>query len=313
MLQSLQTQQGVDFADIEIIIGNDGSDVKLSQSFLDSFNLPIRYLQFEHAELAGCRANLFDASSAEYVMWCDADDMFLSNLALNAILAMAEKGFDALYSEFYEEVKRDGKTVFTPRKQDHIFVHGKVYRRQYLIDNGIVWHPHLRRHQDSCFNVLALKLAKNPVYLPMPFYLWKWRDDSICRCDPLHIPKTICDYIDSAEQLVLDFLSHGDFDDAVQYANALVYTTYFALNQSFFDGADLYRDAAEKRFCAYYERHRAIIESITPEKKKEVIECTRAKAESEGLLLVHFTFADWINHINNMKVGDEGAKRIHNP
>lgn len=300
MLRSLQTQQGVNFEDIEIIIGNDGSVVKLSQVFLDSFHLPIRYLSFEHAELAGCRANLFDVSSAEYVMWCDADDMFLSNLGLHTILTMAEKGFDALYSEFYEEVKRNGETVFSVHDHDSVFVHGKVYRRQYLVDNQIYWHPHLRRHQDSCFNVLALKLAKNPVYISMPFYLWKWRDDSICRRDPLHIPKSFCDYIDSIEQLVIDFLNRGDFKDAAFYANLLVYDTYFTMNNPIWDKAEEYRKKTENRFNAYYERNETIIAALDQGERAKTIAAAKAKAEQRGLLLVRFTFHEWAEHLESM-------------
>ena len=41
MLDSIRTQQGVDLKnDIEVIIGNDGSDTKLSEGLLGSFPFP---------------------------------------------------------------------------------------------------------------------------------------------------------------------------------------------------------------------------------------------------------------------------------
>ena len=44
MLESINTQQGVDLKnEIEVLIGNDGSDIKLSEEFLGSFSYPIRY------------------------------------------------------------------------------------------------------------------------------------------------------------------------------------------------------------------------------------------------------------------------------
>lgn len=50
MLTSIGTQQGVDLKkDIEVVIANDGSDVKLSEGFLGSFSYPIRYIQCEHS------------------------------------------------------------------------------------------------------------------------------------------------------------------------------------------------------------------------------------------------------------------------
>ena len=151
MLESINTQQGVDLKnEIEVLIGNDGSDIKLSEEFLGSFSYPIRYYRFDHSGLPGTRGHLFDASTADYVMFCDADDMFLSSLALYTILAYARKGFDALICDFMEEVKdrKTGACIYFPHKKDCTFVHGKVYRRQFLLDNRIVWHPDVRGHED---------------------------------------------------------------------------------------------------------------------------------------------------------------------
>ena len=68
MLESIATQQGVDLKkDIEVVIANDGSDVKLSEEFLGSFSYPFRYIQFEHSSLPGCRQNLLDSATADYV------------------------------------------------------------------------------------------------------------------------------------------------------------------------------------------------------------------------------------------------------
>ena len=119
MLESISTQQGVDLKnDIEVLIANDGSDVKLPLDFLGSFSYPIRYIQCEHSGLPGTRAHLFDEATADYVMFCDADDMFMSNLALYTILAYAGKGFDALIIDFMEEIidKKTGASIFFPHK-----------------------------------------------------------------------------------------------------------------------------------------------------------------------------------------------------
>ena len=80
MLESIAIQQGVDLKnDIEVIIGNDGSENKLSEEFLGSFSFPLWYVFFDHTGLPGTRGKLFDLATADYVMFCDADDMFLTN------------------------------------------------------------------------------------------------------------------------------------------------------------------------------------------------------------------------------------------
>ena len=306
MLESIATQQGVDFKkDIEVVIANDGSDVKLSEEFLGSFSYPLRYIQCEHSGLPGCRAHLMDAATAEYVMFCDADDMFLSGLALYTILALAEKGFDALVCDFMEEVQNVNtrRSGFFPHKRDQTFVHGKVYRRQFLLDNNIVWHPDILCHEDSCFNLLALKIAKDVKYCGLPLYLWKWRDVSICRGDRLYVPKTYVHMIESNARLVQDFLVRGMVDEARYHVTVLVYGTYYMLNKPIWTdpmNAE-YRYKTEKCFSGYFRQHRDLFRSVDPKVEKEIIQGTKRRVLKEGVLLEGFTFDDWIRHIEGLE------------
>lgn len=58
MLESIAIQQGVDLnTDIEVLIGNDGSDIKLSEEFLGSFSFPLRYVYFDHTVCRGREGN----------------------------------------------------------------------------------------------------------------------------------------------------------------------------------------------------------------------------------------------------------------
>jgi glycosyltransferase involved in cell wall biosynthesis len=111
MLDSIEIQQGVDFNEFEVLIGNDGSDVKLSEDFLTKYSYSIQYFQFEHTSPAGTRQRLFDKATADYIMFCDADDMFLNILAFATIFAFIDKGFDSLLDlsneqTFYSAQKR---------------------------------------------------------------------------------------------------------------------------------------------------------------------------------------------------------------
>ncbi len=305
ILRSIEVQQGVDLKkDIEVVIGNDGSDVKLSEEFLGSFSYPIIYKHYEHSGLPGCRQNLLDDATAEYVMFCDADDMFLNNTALHIIFSFIEKGFDAFVCDFFEEIvdQKTKKSRFAPHRKDHVFVHGKIYRRQYLIDNGIVWHPELGCHEDSCFNILAQSLTKNLVHCKVPLYLWKWRDNSICRGDELYVPKTYVCMIDSNELLIRDFLDRGRIEDAKKHAVILTYGTYYMLNKQIWRNPlnVKYRYLTEKRFQEYYQKHRDLIRSIDPRLEQEIIRGTKQRVLGEGVLLESFTFSAWIKHIEEL-------------
>ena len=126
LLDSIALQQGIDFKDIGVIIVNDGyPKSKLPDKFLKSYPFKIEYYMEEHRGVSGTRNACLDHATADYVMFCDADDMFFSLVGLNVMMVEMDKGFNSLTTKFYEEVKRDGKFYFTEHKQDRTFVHGK--------------------------------------------------------------------------------------------------------------------------------------------------------------------------------------------
>jgi len=305
MLDSIRTQQGVDLNEIEVLIGNDGSDCKLSEEFLGSFPFAIRYEQFEHSGLPGTRGRLFDLATADYVMFCDADDMFFTNLALYTIFAYTDKGCDALVCDFMEEVidKKSGRSLFFPHKKDSTFVHGKVYRRQFLLDNHIVWHPDVKCHEDSGYNCLALKVAKDVKHCQIPIYLWKWREGSICRKDPLYVPKTYTRMIYSNGWLVKDLLDRGMVEEARYYVAVLVYGTYYMLNKKIWlDPMNAkYRHETEKCFQEYFRKHKILFQSVDTKMRNHVIAGTKRRVLGEGVLLEKFTFDEWIRHIEDLE------------
>ena len=179
LLESIRVQQGIDFNDIEVVIGNDGTEPNLAAFFLKAFPYSIQYKHYEHSGPAGTRQHLLDEATAEYVMFCDADDMFMSVLGLYTIFAYIKNGFDALITDFMEETKntKTGEMRYFTHHHDDRFVHGKVYRRRHLIDNKIVWHKDIEYHEDGTFNILAIETAKIKEFCKIPLYLWKWRDE----------------------------------------------------------------------------------------------------------------------------------------
>ncbi len=259
---------------------------------------------YGHEGLPGCRKNLFNDSTADYVMFCDADDMFINNLTLNIIFSYIEKGLDAFVCDFMEEIvdRKTRKAHFVPHRKDHVFVHGKIYRRQYLLDNGIVWHPEIKCHEDSCFNILAQSLTKDLVHCPVPLYLWKWRDQTICRGDALYVPKTYVHMIESNEQLIRDFLDRGRVEDAKKHAVILLYGTYYMLNKPIWrDPMNVkYRYLTEKRFQEYYRKHEELIRAADQRMVQEIIAGTKKRVLGEGVLLESFTFDAWIRHIEEL-------------
>lgn len=301
LLDSIALQQNVPFDEIGVIICNDGSNTFLTESFLNSYPYTIEYFKEIHRGVSGTRNTCLDHATADYVMFCDADDMFCNACGLWIIFREMETGFDSLVSVFVEETRTpDTKVpIYINREQDSTFVHGKVHRRQYLLDKKIRWNETLTIHEDSFFNIQCQNLSENVKYCPTPFYLWKWRDDSVCRHDPKYILKTYRNMIDSNDALISEFLKRGIQDRAMFYTAFMIFDSYYAMNKPEWINQEnkAYRDETEKRFAKYFVKHENLWDMIPPQDKMAISNAVRSRSVGEGMLMEAITIQEWLKHI----------------
>ena len=261
LLDSISLQQNVDFSRIGVIIVNDGTDVHLSEGLLQGYPFEIQYVLNKHGGVSATRNKALDLSTADYVMFCDADDMFVNLTGLWLIMREIDRGgFYAFISNFMEEGRdNEGKPSYVNHEQDHTFVHGKVYKRRFLLDASIRWKDSLTLHEDGYFNGLALRMAPEVKYCKTPFYLWKYRADSVARADPLFVSKTYPQIVQSSAALVEELIKRGHIADATEYVAGRVFETYFIFN-------DPKQDAVNEenihrfrvfwyRFKYYFDKH----------------------------------------------------------
>lgn len=305
LLDSINIQQGIDFKEnLEVIIGNDGSDVLLPNDFLNSYSYQIEYRKFEHINLPGCRKNLFPFATGDYVMWCDADDMFNSPDAIAIMLQEMDKGKDAFVSSVLQElVIANDEKIYNVVNKNTIWVHGKVYRRQFLIDNKIVWHPELTCHEDSCFNVLALTLAKDKVcFYDIPLYIWKYRPVSICRGDDLYLPKTWCAMINSYDMLVEDFQDRGYGLHSKFYSYYCLVASYYEMSREEWRRPESieYAARAYKKLVEFYNKRYLLLKNFTETEYIEKCQQMNEKLAKENGVnpdAMSVSFSQWIESL----------------
>lgn len=306
LLDSIAIQQNVDLAnEVGVIIVNDGSDVVLSESFLSNYPFKVQYIKVPHGGVSSARNAALDAAEAEYVMWCDADDMFYNACGLWIIFREMENGgFDGLVSVFIEET-RDPMTkdvLYINRENDQTFVHGKVWRRRYLLDNKIRWNSNLTIHEDSYFNILARSLSQNIKYCISSFYLWKWRDESVCRHDPKYMLKTYQNFIDSNDALVSEFLNRGNEASAKECCAFLLFDAYYTMNKPEWLNQENveYRDATERRLAQYYRDRKSLWDSTDKMAKMLISNGVRGRLVGEGMEMERLTINDWLNYVEGL-------------
>ena len=304
LLDSIAIQQSVDFNEIGVIICNDGSNVRLTDEFLTSYPFKIDYYLEPHRGVSGTRNACLDHATADYIMFCDADDMFYNACGLWIIFNEIEIGFDSIVSVFVEETRhpQTKKIMYINHDMDSTFVHGKVHRRQYLLNQNIRWNEKLTIHEDSYFNILCQNLSENVKYCQTPFYLWKWRDESVCRHDPKYILKTYNNMLDSNDALIDQFLSRGRQDKAAFYAVFMIFDAYYTMNKPEWINQENkeYRDNTEKRFAQYYRKQKSLWNAVTINDKMTVSNMVRSRSIQEGMYMEAVTVNDWLAHIETL-------------
>lgn len=302
LLDSIAIQQNVDFSEIGVVIVNDGSEVFLTDEFLKDYPFRIDYYKEEHRGVSGTRNSCLDHAIADYVMFCDADDMFYNACGLWIIIReMGQGEFDSLVSVFVEETRspETKEVIYINHDMDSTFVHGKVHRRQYLIDKGIRWNDSLTIHEDSFFNILCQNLSENVKFCPSPFYLWKWRDESVCRHDPMYILKTYRNMIDSNDALIDEFLKRGIEDKAKFYTAFMIFDAYYTMNKPEWINQENreYRDLTESRFADYYKKRKKMWEEIPVPDKMQISNGVRGRSVMEGMQMESVTIDDWLRRM----------------
>lgn len=302
LMDSIAIQQNVPFDEVGVIICHDGKDIE--ELTFGDYLFQIVQIWQEHKGVSAARNACLDKATADYVMFCDADDMFYNACGLWILFREMQFGFDSLSSVFVEETRTPDKEItYINHQTDSTFVHGKVHRRQFLIDNKLRFNPKLTIHEDSFFNILCQNVGGNVKYCAAPFYLWRWRDTSVCRHDPKYILKTYKNMIDSNDALIDEFLKRGMLDKAAFYTAFLVFDAYYLMNKTEWRDQEnkQYKDFTERRFSKYFKKRMDLWNSVTATDKMMISNQIRTRSINEGMQMEAVTIDTWLKHVLKLK------------
>ena len=318
LLDSVAIQQNIDLSEIEVVICKDGENGQgLSKEFLDKYPFDIQYHVEPKGGVSQMRNQAFKYSTGEYVAWCDCDDMYSMVLAFWLIkretttpmkvlvngVETTVNGFDALYSVFMEEGRTpEGDTYFIDRKDGFQFCHGKVFKRSFIVNNNIHFFPECVIHEDNVLNAEVQACTQNIKWCPAPFYLWKWRDNSVCRRDPLYIKKTYPDLIKSSDCLVGWLTDKSKFDKARECVVSITYDAYYTFCHPSWKEINTqeYRDGAEKRFSDYFKKWEYLWDEAPKELKMAISNGIRQRVVQQGMDMETETLDQFITRIKQL-------------
>ena len=181
LLDSIESQLHMDKKDMGVIICSDGGEYVLDQKFLDKYSYDIQYVICEHRGVSATRNSALILSDAEYVMFCDADDGFISSIGVYSMIRCLDTNTksEMLSTKIFVEGDENGYPEFTVGDHNNTFVHGKLFRRDFLINHELFFDERLKVHEDSYFCNAVNFFVKDKAYNDNVFYCWRKNPNSV--------------------------------------------------------------------------------------------------------------------------------------
>ena len=235
---STARNHGLELAEGEWIVFLD-SDDSLEPNFLSEL---LRTAKEKHAEIVACCANYENKGAVCQVHFWDRDSIF-SDQDNNAV------NKKELYLQLMNPAYKTDPTGITAIGVPW----GKIYNKDFLIQNEIKFDTNLRRLQDNIFNMYAFDAAERIVYLDKPLYNY-----------------------------TLDHISHFHFryqeTAPVNYESVIRHRKSFLINTGLFidfQVQDFYYQEVirmiDKMLCGYY------LNSQNPKSKSEILKELKSK------------------------------------
>lgn len=229
LLRSIEEQRLCDGDEVEILICTDGEEYRLQERMFARFGMPIRYTVREHRGVCATRNTLLDLSDADYVMFCDCDDMFSRKDGLRILMMRArESGADIVGTCYDLETMGENGPRYTRLRRDIKRVHGKIFRLDYLRREHIRFPDEMAFAGDMYFLWLAYHLTDRIAWLDDAVYIWKWTPESVTRgAGKDFYAVRVYDKTCRCYMLTLEELRRRGMDECVEeLAMALMHTSY---------------------------------------------------------------------------------------
>lgn len=185
-MRMLAAQRLINFDDIHVYIVQDGEEGSLPPNSFVGHPFRIDVVTIPHSGISAARNAGMRAGTGEWVMFCDFDDAFSSVYGLYCMMLNANpEKYDMVVAGFTsEEQTSDGaQFLMSHDGTDMIFIHGKMFRREWLEKEGICFDNRLTIHEDSYFVMLS-RILINParvVVVPREVYAAQWNGNSVTR------------------------------------------------------------------------------------------------------------------------------------
>lgn len=205
-LESLKAQS---FKNLKVTIVDDGLDCPELAIDIMQYPFEIRHLKKEHKTVSAARNFGLDNTTAQYLMFCDCDDMFdnrnpygleraISRIIVNDLCVYRstysveawKKNLQSQLSSLYKADDSDELVIVPTKGINSAVVHAKIYKRSFINEYKLRFLDDLWMNEDGVFNGIAFDICKIKNLRWFDdcefFYIWKYNDTSVTRTNKIY-------------------------------------------------------------------------------------------------------------------------------
>ena len=180
------------YDDLKVIVIDDSKKEELCQDKINNYKDKLHidyYIRNEKPYNYHCPGNTRHDGLAhalqentEYIFFADCDDEFIPDSLQDIHDFLKNNNYpDAIKTSFYTLEGQTGKQLYI-QSEGIGWLHGKFYKKEFLLKNDIQFQIDLISHEDIYFNNLVKSylthFRKDFVQCDKIFYKWYWRDTS---------------------------------------------------------------------------------------------------------------------------------------
>lgn len=171
----LDMQRIVNWDEIKVTVVNDGG-YRLPEEELKRLSFPVRQIDITKKGVSAARNTGMNAGDEPWVMFCDCDDCFTNIYALDEIMCAIRKPSSGQYDMMYAKCLTEFGRIVTPiaEKRQLVFIHSKVYRRQFLIDEQIRFDESVWYGEDTLFNDMLMSKTDRVAVIETRSHPYVW-------------------------------------------------------------------------------------------------------------------------------------------
>lgn len=301
LFDTISVQDGINFDDIEVLVGNDGLEKPLFPDLFKGYPYKTEVFPLRHRGVSATRNSLLKEAKGDYVMFCDCDDGFAQTYGLHLLFARMKQNPDVIISSFIEEGRSEGGITLIRHDNDMQFVHGKAYNRQFLLDKDIWFDEELLVHEDGYFNNLVGTEGNTYENIENPFYTWRWNSESVARKDSADyfLISTYPALIKMREAVCRELKARGFVDEYYDAVAKTLIDAYYEFQMPITSDMKYCVEINEAFYSvkAFFKNHMDDYANCHPDLIAELMHISRQVAFKRGMKVEHSTLTEFLDEV----------------